>query len=53
MSYQVYIEGMRDHVQTEMLSEFTGKDGRKGKLINPETSRTPEPLPGQTKMKGV
>jgi hypothetical protein len=41
---------MIDHVQTEMLAEFTGKDGRKCQLIDATRIKArlaAEPLPGQ------
>jgi hypothetical protein len=50
MSHQSYIEGMIDHVQTEMLAEFTGKDGHKCQLIDAtriKARQAAEPLPGQ------
>lgn len=36
MSYQTYFDTMRDNIQTEMLTEFSGKDGKKQTLIDIE-----------------
>ena len=47
---------MKDHVQTEMLAEFTGKDGGKQLLVDLEAERQKlrsKPLPGQIEMEVI
>ena len=53
MSHQTYFKEMKDHVQTEMLAEFSGKDGKKQTLIDTEKEKARianKPLPGQVEM---
>lgn len=51
MSHQTYFESLANGVQTEMLAEFSGKDGAKVPLV--EVKQHTSPLPGQIEMKEV
>ena len=53
MTHQTYFNNMRGHAQTEMLAEFTGKDGNKQLLIDLEKEKIwleNRPLQGQIEM---
>ena len=54
MSYQTYMPECKDHIQTDMLAEFSGKDGKKQTLIDVEKEKAKlanKPLPGQLELK--
>lgn len=53
MSYQTYITGTKDGIQTDMLAEFSGKTGKRQTLIDVEKEKARlanKPLPGQIDM---
>ncbi len=53
MSYQTYIDTMRDNAQTDMLAEFAGKNGKKQPLIDIDKELAKlnnKPLPEQLKL---
>jgi len=53
MTHQTYFKNMKDRVQTEMLAEFSGKDGGKQLLIDLEKEKLKlknKSLPGQINM---
>ena len=50
MSYQTIMGDLKDHVQTEMLAEFSGKLGKKDTLIDVDKEKAKlanKPLDGQ------